>query len=123
MATKYNYQKWDSYKKANRKFSSTVAVIVITLIIVAAAYGYWYFFWLSGTYSTGGVLPQTVTFGRNNSIALSTWLTDNRGTYVRDGDKLTVTTTGILGRESTVTYIFSKRGNTIMLDGTRYIRI
>lgn len=78
---------------------------------------------LKGTYKSEGLISQTWTFTGTNEVKLSAvgGLVATSGTYTISGDKITVTS-HLLNQETVTSYTFENRGNTLIIDGVKYVR-
>lgn len=102
-----------------RKCMQSVAVVVLVcmlLVSMAACAPV-----LRGTYSTEGVLKQSVTFKDNNEISLSAFGIDINGTYRIENDKIIITYS-ILNISTDWEKSFKKDGDSIFIDGTEFIK-
>ena len=78
----------------------------------------------NGTYKSDGLLSQTWTFSGSNDITLSTagGLVSTRGTYIIDGDKLSITSS-LLGVEITSSYTITEiTKESFFIDGTKFTK-
>ena len=75
---------------------------------------------LRGTYKEVGTFATgSITFSSDTNMTLTVLGAKIQGTYELKGDKLTLHYS-LLGVKTDPTYIFSKEGNSIYLNGTEY---
>ena len=77
---------------------------------------------LNGTYTnTNGVIEQSFTFKDDNKVAVSAFGINVEGTYVIEGDTITITYSLF-----TLSYdwekSFEKKGNSIFIDGIEFVK-
>ncbi|MDR1328439.1 MAG: hypothetical protein LBK23_02430 [Oscillospiraceae bacterium] len=98
----------------------TITLAVVLIMTVLAACGGSLSKPNNGTYRSEDGL-QSWTFTGSNKITLSISLISMNGTYEIKGDRMTVTTTGLLGSTSgyTITEITSK---SFFIDGTKFVK-
>jgi len=99
-----------------RRASLVLAVALIIAVTLSACSG-----GLNGTYTTNETLiSSSVTFN-GDKITMTALGLNFTGTYKIKGDEIIVTTT-ILGNESEKTMSFERKGNSVFIDGTEYIK-
>lgn len=77
---------------------------------------------LNGTYkSKDGLIEQTVTFSDGNRISVSAFGVEIEGDYVIKDGKLVITYT-VLGLRTEWEKKFEKKGYSIFIDGTEFIK-
>ena len=74
----------------------------------------------SGTYASQGVIAQTYTFN-GDKVTISAFGINATGTYTIKDGKINITYS-LLGLEQTVSYSYEKKGNSIFIDGTEFIK-
>ena len=82
---------------------------------------------LNGTYKSeetiGGKLGGTLTFDKDNHVTGTIMGLAIDGTYTIEKDKITFTfSNALLGIGATQTKTFEKKGDSIWLDGTEYVK-
>lgn len=75
---------------------------------------------LSGTYTSLDLVSQSLTF-KDDLVTISISGINATGTYVIEGDEIAITCT-LLGVETTWRKSFSKSGDSIYIDGMRFIK-
>ncbi len=76
---------------------------------------------LKGTYTEKDG-NESLTFSRGNKVTISDGGSEFLGKYSIDGDVMHLTYTDPLGYDWDLDYSYSKKGNTISLDGDEYIK-
>ena len=76
---------------------------------------------LSGTYTSDGVIKQSFTFNADNTVVFSAFGITADGTYRIQENKITITYK-ILNLSYDWTKDFEKKGNSIFIDGTEFIK-
>ena len=76
---------------------------------------------LSGTYTTDGVIEQSLTFQEDNVVVISAFGINAEGIYRIEDDKIIITYK-LLNLSYDIEKSFEKDGNTITIDGTEFIK-
>jgi len=76
---------------------------------------------LSGTYRSQGLISQTFTFSGGNRITMSAFGINASGTYKINGNRMIVTYS-IFGMDTSWSCQFERRGRSIFIDGTEFIK-
>ena len=76
---------------------------------------------LNGTYSTKESIKQTITFKPDNVVVFSAFGIDANGTYKIENGEITITYK-VLGVSFDLTKSFEKKGNSIFIDGTEFVK-
>ena len=76
---------------------------------------------LSGTYTTEGLIKQSLVFKENDVVAVSAFGFDVEGTYVIKDGKITITYS-LMGLSYDWEKSFDKNGDSIYIDGTRFVK-
>ena len=76
---------------------------------------------LNGTYSSDGIIKQSFTFKEDNVVIMSAFGIDAEGTYKIDDDKITITYK-LLNLSYDWEKSFEKDGDTIIIDGTAFVK-
>ena len=90
-----------------------ICVLVCSLTACAAK--------LNGTYSSDGIIKQSFTFKEDNVVIMSAFGIDAEGTYKIDDDKITITYK-LLNLSYDWEKSFEKDGDTIIIDGTAFVK-
>jgi hypothetical protein len=93
----------------------TVAFCLVLTALAACSGG-----GLSGTYKSGGLISQSFTF-KGDDVTMSAFGINASGTYEISGDKIRITYS-IFGIESSMEQSFEKKGNSIYIDGTEFVK-
>ena len=101
---------------ARRAIAAAAAACLIVAALAACSGG-----GLSGTYKSSGLVTQSFTFSGGDKITMSAFGIDASGKYRISGDKMEITYS-ILGMESTWSCSFERRGKSIYLDGTEFVK-
>ncbi len=75
---------------------------------------------LSGTYTSLDLVSQSFTF-KDDLVTISAFGINATGTYAIEGDEIAITYT-LLGVETTWRQSFSKSGDSIYINGMRFIK-
>lgn len=89
-----------------------LAVVLLTALLVSCGGK------LSGTYRSGGLIPQTFTFS-GNSVTMEAFGIQAEGTYEIKGDNIRITYS-LLGMENTWEQPFRRSGRDIIIAGTLF---
>ena len=76
---------------------------------------------LSGTYTTKDGIQQSFTFKEDNKVQVSAFGIDVEGDYVIEDGKITITYS-LLGLKYDWVKDFTKKGNSIFIDGTEFVK-
>ncbi len=77
---------------------------------------------LNGTYvNDNGIIKQTITFNRDNTIVVSAFGVDIEGEYKIENNKLTVTYS-LLGVKTNWDWSFERKGKSIFIDGAEFVK-
>ena len=76
---------------------------------------------LSGTYTSEGLIKQSFTFEEDNIVSVSAFGIDVEGTYTIEDDRIIITY-GLLGLTYDFEKSFKKEGDSIFIDGTRFVK-
>ena len=77
---------------------------------------------LSGTYTNEeGLVKQSFTFKEDNKVEVSAFGIDLEGEYVIEDGKITITYS-LLGIKTDWEKDFEKKGNSIFIDGTEFVK-
>lgn len=76
---------------------------------------------LNGTYSSDGIIKQSFTFKEDNVVIISAFGIDAEGTYKIEDDKITITYK-LLNLSYDWEKSFEKDGDTIIIDGTAFVK-
>ena len=77
---------------------------------------------LNGTYKSTGVLGETLTFDRENRVTGQLFGISLDGEYEIEDDMITFTYVTKLGIGAALSKSFLKKGDTIWIDGTEYVK-
>lgn len=76
---------------------------------------------LTGTYTSDGIIEQSLTFKENDVVVISAFGIDAEGTYKIENDKITITYK-LLNLSYDWEKSFEKDGDTIIIDGTEFVK-
>lgn len=76
---------------------------------------------LSGTYTSEGLITQSLTFKPDNVLVISAFGIDAEGTYKIDGDKI-IFTYKFFNESFDIKKDFKKKGNSIFIDGLEFVK-
>ncbi|MBO4839126.1 MAG: hypothetical protein J5493_07150 [Lachnospiraceae bacterium] len=102
-------------KKLMCKMTACLLILVLILSLTACGGGK-----PSGTYVSKGLITQSYTFS-GDSVTISAFGINATGTYTIKDGKLNITYS-LLGLEQTISYSYEKKGNSIFIDGTEFIK-
>lgn len=108
-----------SKKEVTGKKRAAIVIVILCLLftVLTACSGSG----LNGTYQSTGSIAQTFTFSDNNQITMSAFGINASGTYKIDNDKMTVNYS-ILGMNSNWTCTFKQDGDSIYINGTKFVK-
>ena len=96
----------------------TVLVLVAMLLFSLASCAVT----LKGTYTNDdGIIKQSFTFKEDNVVAMSAFGVSVEGNYVIEDGKITITYK-LLGLSYDWEQSFEKKGDTIIIDGTEFVK-
>ena len=76
---------------------------------------------LSGTYTSDGIISQSFTSEDDDKVIISAFGIDAEGTYKIEDDKITITYK-LLNLSYDWEKSFAKDGDTIIIDGTEFVK-
>jgi len=76
---------------------------------------------LNGTYKSRGFIAQSFTFYGGKEVTMSAFGLNISGTYKIDGGVMTITYK-VLGTDVDIRYGYSKKGESIFIDGTEFVK-
>lgn len=76
---------------------------------------------LSGTYTSDGIIEQSFTFKEDDVVVISAFGIDAEGTYIIEDNKITITYK-LLNLSYDWEKSFEKDGDTIIIDGTEFVK-
>lgn len=101
-------------------FKCTTALILLIILLVSALTGCARK--LNGTYTNGeGLIKQSFTFKEDNKVEVSAFGIDVEGEYFIDDDKITITYS-LLNLSYDWEKSFEKKGSSIFIDGTEFVK-
>lgn len=78
---------------------------------------------LKGTYKSTGAVGGTLTFDKDNKVTGEAFGVSIGGTYeIKDGSIIFSSSTTFLGIGGTITKSFEKKGSSIYIDGTEFVK-
>lgn len=78
---------------------------------------------LNGTYTNDdGLVTQSFTFDRDGNVKMSAFGIDVQGTYVIEDGEITITYS-LLSFSYDWTQTFERKGNSIFIDGTEFVKL
>lgn len=102
-----------------RCFRSVIAILLIAAVMctfVGCATT------LNGTYANNdGIITQSFTFDRDGNVKMSAFGIDVQGTYHIEDGEITITYS-LLSFSYDWTQTFEKKGNSIFIDGTEFVK-
>jgi hypothetical protein len=94
----------------------TVALCLVLTTLVGCSGG-----GLSGTYKSQGLISQSFTFSGSDKVTMSAFGINANGTYKISGNTMTITYS-LFGFESSWDCKYEKKGSSIYIDGTEFIK-
>ena len=76
---------------------------------------------LNGTYTADGIVDQSFTFKEDDVVVISAFGINAEGTYKIEDDKIIITYK-LLNLSYDIEKSFEKDGNTIIIDGTEFVK-
>ena len=106
---------------ATKKLALRLVAVVLVLVSVLSLVGCGTS--LKGTYvpADTSIVDGSITFEDGNQIVVSALGLDIKGTYVIEDDKLIVTYS-LLAFSTDLEWNFNKKGNSIFIDGTEFVK-
>lgn len=103
-------------------FRKSLKAAIAILIICAMAYSLTACATkLNGTYTSDGLIEQSLTFKEDNIVVISAFGIDAEGTYKIENGKITITYK-LLSLSYDWEKSFEKDGDTIKIDGTEFVK-
>ena len=102
----------------NKNVRAVVAVLLVGVMVVALAACTTE---LRGTYTSEGLIKQSFTFEKDNVVVMSAFGIEAEGTYKIEDGKIVITY-NLLGFTYDWEKSFEKDGNTIIIDGTEFVK-
>lgn len=103
------------FKKNVKVITALLMVCIMACSLTACATK------LSGTYTSDGIIEQSLTFKKDNVVVMSAFGIDAEGTYKIEDDKITITYK-LLNLSYDLEKSFEKDGDTITIDGTEFVK-
>lgn len=104
-------------KKQIKKILSIFLVVVLMMFCLTACSTT-----LSGTYTNKeGVIEQSFTFEKDGVVKVSAFDIDVEGTYVIEDGQIIITYS-LFNFSYSLEKSFEKKGNTIIIDGTEFVK-
>lgn len=104
-----------------KKAIKVIAVIMViaTVVCVFAGCGNT----LKGTYKSTGSVGGTLTFDKDNKVKGEAFGVSIEGNYeIKDGSIIFSSSSTFLGLGGTLTKSFEKKGSSIFIDGTEFVK-
>ena len=99
-----------------KRFAALILAAMLLFSLVSCAIT------LKGTYTNdNGIVKQSFTFKEDNVVAMSAFGVSVEGTYVIEDGKITITYK-LLGLGYDLEKSFEKKGDTIIIDGTEFVK-
>ena len=103
-------------KKTMRRVMTAVLAVLMLCVLTACTTT------LNGTYvSKDGVIEQSFTFDRDNKVEVSAFGIAVEGEYEIEDGEITITYS-LLGLSYDMVKSFEKKGNSIFIDGTEFVK-
>ena len=102
-------------KIAKSLIAMSLVVVVLAATMVGCATK------LNGKYTSDGLIKQSFTFKEDDKVVISAFGIDAEGTYKIEDGKITITYS-LLGLSYDWKKDFEKKGNSIFIDGTEFIK-
>ncbi len=103
-------------KHSFKRIVSLVFVVVMLVISLTACSTK-----LNGTYTSDGIISQSFTFEDDDKVTISAFGINAEGTYKIEDDKITITYK-LLNLSYDWEKSFEKDGDTITIDGTKFVK-
>ena len=102
--------------KTFKRITATVLLICLLVFTLASCTTK-----LHGKYTSDGIIKQSFTFKDNDKVDVSAFGIDVEGDYVIKDGKITITYS-LLGLSYDWVKSFDKKGNSIFIDGTEFVK-
>ena len=102
-------------KKSVKAITALLVVCILVCSLTACATK------LNGTYTADGLIKQSFTFKEDDVVVVSAFGINAEGTYKIEDDKITITYK-LLNLSYDFEKSFEKKGNTIIIDGTEFVK-
>ena len=104
--------------KSFRKAAAALLLVVLLAGLLAGCAGKT----LNGTYKSTGLLGETLTFDKDHKVTGALFGITLDGEYEIKDDTITLKYTTALGIGATLSKSFEKKGDSIWIDGTEFVK-